>query len=812
MVQTNEVIELMKSWPSHYNPKEIEEKWQRIWLLEEYWKNVFRFKSEDHSKPAFVIDTPPPFTSGELHMGHAYWVSMIDAIARSKRLQGFNVLHPQGWDTQGLPTELKVQYRLRIPKENRQLFLEKCIEWTEKMIANMKSGMIRLGYRPEWERYEYRTYSKEYRRVIQLSLIDMARKGFLELRYGPVYWCPHCETSLAQSEVGYKEASGLLNTIKFPLKDGDEIRIATTRPELIPAVQAIVINPNDTRYKALVGKKAISPIFNKEIPIIEDEAVDMSFGTGAVMVCTYGDPQDVKWQLKYSLPVSEIIDEKGRIKNTGILDGLTVEEARKKILEMLKNQDYLIDSKPIRHNILSHTERSDCGYPIEFLVKKQLYIKVLPFTDLLLKKVDEMTFKPTKMKYFLKEWIKGLEWDWNISRQRVYGTPLPFWFCDNDHLIPAEESSLPIDPREITQTKKCPVCGLTLKPITDVADVWIDSSVTLLYLTQYYDNKELIEYAFPGNLRVQGTDIIRTWLFYTLFRTWAITGKLPFSEALIHGQVLGPDNSRMSKSKGNVVSPLDRIDEYGADAIRMTLLGFSIGDDFPFKWETVRGRKLLLQKLWNACRLLYPFVYGKDLKKPDKLSVVDKWILYMHKTFIINAINNYNSYDFFKIIEDFHRYFWEVIADEYLEMIKYRLFENDDAAIFVARRIIKDLLIVIHPLAPHITEELYSRMFGDRQSILLERFPDVSDIEEDEYSLKVGNAITKINSAIRTEKIRQKLSMNTPVNVRLTCDEELKELVKIVEKDIKNTLKIENLEILSGNQLKVEVVRSDHGS
>jgi len=803
------ITKKMEEWPKHYNPKEIEEKWQKIWLSEEYWRDVFRFREEDTKSPTYVIDTPPPFTSGELHMGHAYWVTISDTIGRFKRLEGYNVLLPQGWDTQGLPTELKVQYRLKIPKENRELFLKKCIEWTEDMIKKMKEAMIRLGYRPEWERYEYKTFEPNYRKIIQKSLLDMYRMNLIEMREGPVIWCPKCETALAQSEIGYLEREGILAYIKFPVKEGGEIVIATTRPELLAATQAVAVNPADERYKDYIGKTAIVPIFNQEVKIIADEMVEKEFGTGAVMISTYGDPQDIKWQLKYNLKIRIVIDEKGRIINTnGILDGLTIDQAKKKIIEILQKNQYLVEIKHIKHNVLSHTERSDCLTPVEFLVKKQIYIKTLQFKPKLLEEYKKMKFKPNRMSYYLEEWINNIEWDWNISRQRLYGTPLPFWYCDNGHLVPAKDEDLPIDPVKVKPPlDKCPKCGLDLKPVTDVADVWIDSSVTVLYLTKFYENKELFNRIFPASLRLQGTDIIRTWLFYTYFRTLMLANNIPFTNVLVNGQVLGPDGTRMSKSKGNVVSPLDKIDEYGADSIRMTLLDASIGDDFPFKWDTVKGKKLLLQKLWNASRLVYPFIAKTRINTPEKLSSVDKWILQEHKKFVEKVINAYRNFDFYVVIQEMYNYFWEIIADEYLEMIKHRLFQDDASAKYTIQRVIKDIIVLLHPIAPHITEEIYSRLFSYKKSVLLEGLPNVDDIIIDGEVEKLGEAIKKFNSMVRSEKIKNRISMNTPVSVKFYANEDVIKRLEDVKDDLMKTLKIVNLEFIVNNngEEKVEI-------
>ncbi|NON63640.1 MULTISPECIES: valine--tRNA ligase [Acidianus] len=794
----------MNEWPKHYSPKEIEEKWQKVWLSEDYWEKAIKFRGD--GRPVYVIDTPPPFTSGELHMGQAYWITIADTISRSKRMQGYDVLHPQGWDTQGLPTELKVQYRLKVPKENRELFLKKCIEWTNDMITRMKTVMIRLGYRPDWEEFEYKTFEREYRITIQRSLIDMFNQGLVKMTEGPVYWCPKCETAVAQSEVGYLEKEGILAYISFPLKQGGEILIATTRPELLAATQAIAVNPEDDRYKDLVGKIAIVPIFNKEVKIIADDAVERSFGTGAVMISTYGDPQDIKWKLKYNLPSTELIDNKGKMKGTGILDGLKIEEAKKRMIEILKEKGYLRKVEKIKHNVISHTERSDCLSPIEFLTKKQLYITVLPFKEKLIEYSKKMKFKPERMRYYLEDWIKSLEWDWNISRQRIYGTPLPFWYCDNGHLIPAKPEDLPVDP---TNSKppvdRCPQCGLELRPISDVADVWIDSSITVLYLTGFYSDKERFSKTFPASLRLQGTDIIRTWLFYTFFRTLMLTNDVPFTNVLVNGQVLGPDGSRMSKSKGNVVSPLDRIDEFGADAVRMSLLDASIGEDTPFKWDSVKGKKLLLQKLWNASRLAYPFIVGKSSEKPETLNLLDKWVLAKHKEFVKKCIDAYNSFDFYVINQELYSYFWEIVADEYLELIKHRLFQEDKAAIYTLKRVLRDVVLILHPVAPHITEEIYSRLFGEKMTILVENFPTVDDIEIDNNAVILGDNIKKFNSMVRRAKIDNKISIVVPVSVKLYGNQDLLDSVKKVEVDLKKTLKITSIEYVNSQTEKVEI-------
>jgi len=368
--------------------------------------------------------------------------------------------------------------------------------------------------------------------------------------------------------------------------------------------------------------------------------------------------------------------------------------------------------------------------------------------------------------------------------------------------VTPEKSEPPVD--------KCPVCGAPLKPITDVADVWIDSSITALYISGYFDNTERFKRAFPTSLRLQGTDIIRTWLFYTLFRTLILAGDIPFKDVLINGQVLGPDGTRMSKSKGNVVSPLDRIDEFGADAIRLTLLDARIGDDFPFKWENVRGKKLLLQKLWNASRLAYPFIGKKRFEKPERPHPIDAWILARHRKFVETVVNAYRNYDFYVVVEQMYSYFWQTVADEYLELVKYRLFQEDLSAFYTLSRILKDIIVLLHPIAPHITEEIYSLMWGDKISVQLERLPDVSDIEYDKRFEEFDAKLMSLTSAIRTAKTKNIIPLSALVKVTIRGPKDLLEFSKSIETDLMRTFQIEEISYQEGEALSVEL--SDHGS
>ncbi len=596
----------------HYKIAEAEKRIQDLWTTKEHYKAVYGFDFKDTEKPLFAIDTPPPFTSGLLHMGHVYWCSISDLIGRYKRMRGYNVLLPQGWDTQGLPTELKVQYKWNISRDDRAHFKAKCKEWTELMIQDMKDVIAKIGYRPDWEAFEYRTMDLSYQKRVQNSLLEMHQKDDVYFDNFPNMWCTHCETTIAQAETGYIEKKGFMNWVKFPIEDDEEsfIEIATSRPELIPACQAILIHPKDKRFKKYLSKKAVIPIFGRTIPIISDEDVDMEFGTGAVMNCTFGDEQDIKWQQRHNLPIKSIVSPEGKIVGTGFrYDGMLLKDAQREISIALKEKGYITKQERIKHRVLCHTERGDCETPMEFLTTKQYMIKLKEFAPELIKAAKKMKWYPSLYLKRATDWIQALEWDWIISRQRLFGTPIPFWSCSdcNEVIAPSEDMELPID-TSVTDSpvSKCPKCGSkNIEGTTDVCDCWVDSSLTPLTITRYYEEPEFAKRWISNKsndiIRLQGHDIIRTWYTYTTFRTLKLTGgKMPYGSVLINGHVLGPDSMKMSKSKGNVVDPRDGIEKYGADAIRQTILGKKVGYDFPFQWDKAQYGKSFLQKLWSV--------------------------------------------------------------------------------------------------------------------------------------------------------------------------------------------------------------------
>ena len=794
--------------PKNYDPNEIEPKWQRFWLDEKIYKYEL-----DEKRPSYAIDTPPPFTSGTLHLGHVLSHTWIDIVARYKRMTGYNVLFPQGFDNHGLPTELKVEKEFGISKDQPEKFLQKCIEWTWQAIEAMRNQFIRIGYSADWD-LEYHTMDDWYKAAVQKSLIEFYKKGLLYQAEHPVYWCPRCRTSLAKAEVGYVEEEGYLYYIKLPLADGSgHVPIATTRPELMPACVAVFVHPDDERYKDVVGKKVKLPIFEREVPVLADEDVDPSFGTGAVYNCTYGDEQDVVWQKRYNLPVIIAINEDGTMnERAGPYKGLKTEEARKKIAEDLEKMGLLYKKEKIKHRVLRHTERSSCMAPIELLPKKQWFIKVKDFTDEIVKVAKEINWYPEDMFLRLKDWAESMDWDWVISRQRVFGTPIPFWVCDNGEIILPDEKDLPVDPRFDKPPRKCSD-GSEPKPVTDVLDCWVDSSITPLIISRWHDaikgdeeGKRWFEHNFPTALRPQGTDIIRTWAFYTIFRTWVLTGEKPWKDILINGMVAGPDGRKMSKSYGNVVAPDEVIPKYGADALRLWTALAPPGEDHPFKWETVDYNYRFLQKVWNIYRFAERHLADFDpAKAPAELEPLDRWILSRLHRLIKFATEEMEKYRFNLLTRELITFIWHEVADDYIEMIKYRLYGDDEESKLKAKAALYELLyntmLLLAPFVPHITEELYQNLFRERvkaKSVHLLEWPKFREDRIDENAEKLGELAREIVGAIRRYKNSHGLALNAKLKHVAIYATDSYEMLKTIEKDIAGTMNIEKLEIIKG--------------
>ena len=824
-----------KEIPKDYDHKN-EEKWQKKWEEDEIYKFI-----GDGTRPRYVIDTPPPYPTGLLHMGHILNWAYMDFNARYRREKGMDVLFPQGWDCHGLPTEVKVEETHNIKKNDvsRAEFRDMCTELTTHNIELMRGQMRSVGFSQDWSR-EFITMTPEYRKRTQLSFLKMYDQGLIYQGIHPVNWCPRCETAIAFAEVEYADNTTFLNYVNFPPADVPEdvlakvegnsyvryadcpdkadpsvdgVLIATTRPELMSACVAVVVHPDDERYNSLLGKYVEVPLSGQKVKIIADEEVDMEYGTGAVMICTFGDKTDVAWVNKYDLDVIEAISEQGILTEAaGRYAGMELPDAKKQTIEDLKAEGYLTKQEEVDQNV---GQCWRCKTPIEILVKKQWFVAVTKLIDEVKEASNEMRWVPEHMESRLLNWADSMEWDWCISRQRLFATPIPVWYCkDCGKVILPDEDQLPIDPTVDKPNHPCE-CGCTeFIGEEDVLDTWMDSSISPLSVADWPNPGW--ENIFPSSIRPQGHDIIRTWAFYTTLRCLALTGQKPFDDIVINGMVFGEDGYKMSKSRGNVTGPEEVIGEYGADPLRLWAANSVPGSDVAFDWKNIKHGYKFIRKFWNAFRFISMHIFDDESEEALKgdidqikanLNPMDTWIFAkLNKTnkIVDQAFYDYNYATAINTIEQF---IWHDFCDEYIEAVKYRLY-NDDiaeesriAAKYTLRTVIEDSLKLLAPIAPFFAEEVY-QYFGEEGSIHNTLWPEIDpnldslQVEED------GDLAIELIGEVRRFKSASKIPLNVPVeSATVYLDEKTESLADVFEyfaDDIKGTLKIQDFEITTG--------------
>lgn len=788
----------MTALPKRYDHKIVEEKWQKAW---EEW-GIYKFDPTDREKPTYSIDTPPPYPSGEFHVGNALNHAYIDFSARYKRLRGYNVLFPQGWDCHGLPTEVRVEKTIGKSKSEMspEEFTKLCVKYTNEWIEDMKKAIKGLGCSIDWSR-EYKTMDPDYWRRVQYSFVEMYKKGMVYRSEHPVYWCPRCETALAEAEIDYREEEKSLYYYTFRVVGGEPIPVASTRPELLAACVAVAVNPRDERYSRYVGGEAVVPIYERKVPIIADEEVDIEFGTGVVMVCTYGDKTDVRWQSKHGLPIIKAIDEKGRMTSIAgrELEGLKVEDARRKIVELLKSKGLLFK---VEKTLSSVGTCWRCKTPVEIIPKMQWFVKTRAIASKIIEEADRIKWVPPHAKKRLIDWVNSLDWDWVISRQRVFATPIPVWYCERGHVIVAEPEWLPIDPRKDNPPiDKCPKCGGDLTPETDVMDTWMDSSITAAVHAGYPE--KIDERIFPADLQPNGYDIIRTWDYYLMARGIILFGKTQFKIALINGMVRGTDGRMMHKSYGNYVSLLEVLDKYGADAFRVWVAtSASTGSDVRFRWEGLEFARRFLVKLWNAARMASIFLGDYNPKRSGevKLRPVDYWILGELNNAIEKATSAMDEYEWIDAASTLVEFTWRKLCDHYLEAIKYRMRASGEslrAAQYTLYRVLLKTIIMLSVFTPHLTEEIYQNLYAKYEkwkSVTVAEWPSLEDVREEEYFR--GGVIIETIAEIRRAKHEMRIALNAPLkNVKIQPGKYREAIVEGLD-DISGTLRVGNIELV----------------
>jgi valyl-tRNA synthetase len=750
----------MSDLPDTYEPDDVEPKWREQWRE----TDIYSYEGDGDPDTEYVIDTPPPYPTGNLHIGNALGWCYMDFSARFHRLIGEDVLFPQGWDCHGLPTEVKVEenqgiHRTDVPREE---FRDLCIEHTESQIGAMRDTMDTLGFSIDWD-HEFRTMDSEYWGETQRSFVQMADSDYVYQDEHPVNWCPRCETAIADAEVETEEGiDGTLYYLTFSGVDNEDIEIATTRPELLAACVSMAVDPDDERYADRIGETFEVPLFGQEVELIADDEVDSEFGTGAVMICTFGDKQDVDWWAEYDLDLRMVFSEDGRLTGpAGEYEGLTIDEAKKAIAADLDDEGYLVDTESTEQNV---GQCWRCDTPIEILSKEQWFVEVRQ--DEILETAQEVEWIPEHMYGRLEEWTEGMEWDWVISRQRVFATPIPAWHCqDCDYTHIAAESELPVKPPETDPAiEACPACGgENWHGETDVMDTWMDSSISPLMVQGWPE-----EPFTPATLRPQGHDIIRTWAFYTLLRSAAVEDEIPWEKILINGMVFGDDGNKMSKSRDNFVQPETVVEEYSADAFRQAIaLGGQPGTDIQFQWKEVTSAARFETKVWNITRFV-----GQQLDEDrNPLSEpayrdADRWILSKCSRVAREVRENMEEYRFDAALRTLREFVWHDLADDYLELVKGRLYEGRpgerDAARQALFTTVSASLRMLSPFAPFLAEEAYRGLPGTEGSVHAADWP-APDMVDPEHEA-AGDLIAEIASTIRGWKSDAGLALNAPLD------------------------------------------------
>ena len=794
-----------KDFPKRYDPKEAEPRIRELWEKQK----IFRFDPKSKKK-IYSIDTPPPTVSGKLHVGHVMHYSQFEFVARFKRMQGFNVFFPMGFDNNGLATEMLTEKEMGVQAEDmsREEFRKIVNEVSTKMEKYYEDIWRKVGMSLDWTLL-YRTIDKRIQKMSQLSFLDLYKKGRVYRKEAPIIWCPKCHMALAQVEMEDKELDSHLCYIEFETDTRKKITIATTRPELMPACVGVSVHADDKRYKKFIGKKAKLPIFDRWVKIIPDEETKMEYGTGAVYYCTYGGIECVEWMARHpEIEPIIIMGKDGRfLKGAGKYAGMKSEEARKAIITDMEKLGCLVKKEPLRHAVNVH-ER--CGTPVEYITTEEWFIRYLDLKKELLKAGKQMNWYPKHMKVRYDNWVNGLKWDWCISRQRYYGVPIPVWYCKKcGKEIVAEEKELPVDPLFDKVKKKCK-CGGEAEPEKDIFDTWQTSSLTPLINAHWREKENLMDKIFPMDLRPQAHDIITFWLFNTTVKSLLHEGKAPFKNIMISGHGLDPKGKKMSKSKGNVVEPLGVMEKYSADALRFWAASARLGEDLPYQEKDVATGQKTITKLWNASRFASLHI---DSKKPKKLKVIDRWLLSKLMRIVNICTDKFEEYEYSHTKMHAEIFFWKDFCDNYLEMAKYRLYNGDDeSAKYTLYFSLLTILKLFAPIMPFITEEIYQILFKKEKdkSIHVSSWPKYDEKLIDKEAEELGEIAVSLVAGLRQYKQSKQMALNTEIGkITLDYSKGMKEKIKKVIDDIRGTMKVKEVvfgKLESSDEEVVEII------
>ena len=765
---------MSKELAKTYDPHGLEDRIYQKWLDKKY------FHAEvDRSKKPFTIVIPPPNITGQLHMGHALDNTMQDILIRFKRMQGYNALWQPGTDHASIATEVKIIQKLKeegIDKHDlgREKFLERAWDWKKEYGGRIISQLKKLGSSCDWDRERF-TMDEGCNKAVTEVFCKMHEKGYIYKGSRIVNWCPVCNTSISDAEVEYEDQAGHFWHIKYPIlnedgtQSGEYLTFATTRPETMLGDTAVAIHPDDERYTHLKGKKVLLPIMNREIPIVEDTYVDMEFGTGVVKITPAHDPNDFEVGKRHNLPIINIMNDDATInENGGKFAGMDRYAAREAIVKELDEMGLLVKIEDYSHNVGTHDR---CKTTIEPLVKQQWFVKM----DELIKpaveavKNDEIKLIPERMDKTYFNWTDNIK-DWCISRQLWWGHRIPAYYCDKcGEIVVAKE-----------MPKVCPKCGcehFTQDP--DTLDTWFSSALWPFSTLGWPDKTEDLDYFYPTDVLVTGYDIIFFWVIRMIFSGYEQMGEKPFKTVLFHGLVRDSQGRKMSKSLGNGIDPLEVIDQYGADALRMTLItGNAPGNDMRFYYERVEANRNFANKVWNASRFIMMNMEGKEVTDASaSLELVDKWIISKLNSLVKEVTDNMENFELGIAVQKIYDFIWDEFCDWYIEMVKPRLYNSDDtasqnAALWTLKTVLIDALKLLHPYMPFITEEIFCTIQSEEESIMISKWPEYSEARNFASEEKAIEIIKEAVRGIRNVRTEMNVAPSKKAHVYVVSEKE----------------------------------------
>nr|WP_317378336.1 valine--tRNA ligase [uncultured Faecalimonas sp.] len=791
---------MSKNLEKTYNPKEIEPK-----LYEKWCENKYFHAEVDRSRKPFTTVMPPPNITGKLHMGHAFDNTLQDILIRYKRMQGYNALWIPGTDHAAIATEVKVTEQLKaegIDKKElgREKFLERTWQWKDEYAGTIEGQLKKLGVSCDWDRERF-TMDEGCSKAVEEVFIKLYEEGYIYKGSRIVNWCPVCKTALSDAEVDHEEQAGHFWHIKYPIVGTDRfLEIATTRPETMLGDTAIAVHPDDERYKDIVGKNVLLPLVNREIPIVADYYVDKEFGTGAVKITPAHDPNDFEVGKRHNLPEINIMNDDATINERGgKYAGMERYEARKAIVSDLEEQGFLVKVEDHSHNVGTH-ER--CGTTVEPLVKQQWFVRMEELAKPAIEAISNGDLKliPERMNKTYMNWLSNIR-DWCVSRQIWWGHRIPAYYC--------QECGKVVVAREMPDV--CPDCGCThFVQDEDTLDTWFSSALWPFSTLGWPEKTEDLDYFYPTDVLVTGYDIIFFWVIRMVFSGYAYTGKAPFHTVLFHGLIRDSQGRKMSKSLGNGIDPLEIIDKYGADALRITLVtGNAPGNDMRFYDERVEANRNFANKVWNASRFILMNMEGKEITVPDEkdLSAVDKWIISKMNTLTKDVTENMDKFELGIAVQKVYDFIWDEFCDWYIELAKYRIYHAEEnpaaanCALYTLKTVLGDALKLLHPFMPFVTEEIYSALVPEEESLMMSTWPEYSEGRCYAEAENIVDHMKEIIRGVRNVRAEMNVAPSRKAKTYIVCENT--ELCQGFEE-----IKESSMPLMSANEIQIQFDKS----